>query len=499
MSTPSYLLTGGTVHTMDPAQPWAQCAVVRGNVITYVGPEAGARSFTDPQTEVIDVTGGMVLPGFIDAHNHLAGSGAMAKVGVEINGIAEPAAMLAKIREYATTNPDLAVIRGSGWMPHYFENRSPDRRMLDEVVGDRPAAILSYDAHDLWFNTVAMEACGLHPGSPDPDPGAQYYVRGPDGWPSGHAVEPAPVMAMLAQLGAFTQAGIHEAQSLSLAPAPSWGITSYMEAGILLGANAAAEPVYQEFVERDHAGTLPVRIVGTVWTRDPTDDPVSVVATLKDWNARITSEHVTISVQKIWADGTAFSGGSLLLAPFEDSEDGSLGHMTFPAEHLERQIEEAQLAGFDAHVHIDGDGSARVVLDAIEAVQRRLGRGTSRHCVCHNTIVHPDEVKRFAQLGVIANCTPLWGTDYDGSFYDTYLAKLGAKRMDASLYPYGDLVRSGAVVTYGSDIPGVGIAEVPPLIHIEALVTRRRPGHPHDRALVPRQRTVCTMPCGATR
>jgi predicted amidohydrolase YtcJ len=88
--------------------------------------------------------------------------------------------------------------------------------------------------------------------------------------------------------------------------------------------------------------------------------------------------------------------------------------------------------------------------------------------VCHNTFVHPDDVKRFAQLGVIANCTPLWGTDYDGNFHDMYVEKLGAARMDERLYPYGDLVRSGAVVTYGADIPGVQIREIPPLTQIES-------------------------------
>jgi predicted amidohydrolase YtcJ len=83
-------------------------------------------------------------------------------------------------------------------------------------------------------------------------------------------------------------------------------------------------------------------------------------------------------------------------------------------------------------------------------------------------------VKRFAELGVIANCTPLWGTDYDGTFYDTYLAKLGAERMEERLYPYGDLVRSGALVTYGSDIPGVRISEIAPLTQIEAAVRPTR-------------------------
>jgi hypothetical protein len=230
-----------------------------------------------------------------------------------------------------------------------------------------------------------------------------------------------------------------------------------------------------------------VRIVGTVWTRESTDDPEAVVEVLRDWSGRLRSDHVQVSVLKMWADGTALSGGALLLEPWLDSPDGSCGRMTFSPEHIERQVEAAQRAGFDMHIHIDGDGSARTVLDAIERVQRRIGRGDSRHTICHNTIVHPDDVVRFASLGVIANVTPMWATDYDGTYYDMYLAKLGKDRFEERLYPYGDLVRSGATVTYGADIPGVQIHEIAPLMNIEAAITRRRPGFPQDRALIPRQ------------
>jgi predicted amidohydrolase YtcJ len=487
VSAGSFLLRGGAIYTMDPSQPWAQCVVVRGEMITYVGAEANAGDFTDAATVVIELDGGMCLPGFVDAHDHLANL-ALTKLGVDVSGITEPRLIVERIHDYAETRPDDVVIRGFGWTNTSFENESPTRAMLDSAVADRPAAILSDVAHDLWFNTAAMQAAGLDQNSPDPDPGTQFYVRETGGWPTGHAVEPGALIPVLAALGAFTDEGIRASQELTLKMAPSWGITSYMEAGVVLGPNASAEPIYADLVARDKRGEVDVRIIGTVWTREPSDDPAAVVATLQDWNARIRSEHVQISVLKKWADGTSLSGGALLLQPFEGCKTGDeYGHMTFSQDHIEHQIELAQQAGFDMHIHIDADGSARVVLDAIEAVQRRIGRGTSRHTVCHNTFVHPDDVKRFAQLGVIANCTPLWGSDYDGNFYDMYTEKLGAARMEERLYPYGDLVRSGAVVTYGADIPGVQIREIPPLIQIESLLTRKRPGFPDDRALVPRQ------------
>jgi predicted amidohydrolase YtcJ len=185
-------------------------------------------------------------------------------------------------------------------------------------------------------------------------------VRDADGWPSGHAVEPAALVPVLTAMGAFSADGIRASQELTLKMAPSWGITAYMEAGVVLGPNASAEPIYTDLVARDKIGEIDVRTIGTVWTREPTDDPSAVVATLRDWNARIRSEHVQINVLKAFADGTSLSGGALLLQPFKGCTTGDeYGHMTFSEDQIEKQTELAQQAGFDMHVHIDADGSGR--------------------------------------------------------------------------------------------------------------------------------------------
>jgi predicted amidohydrolase YtcJ len=188
----------------------------------------------------------------------------------------------------------------------------------------------------------------------------------------------------------------------------------------------------------------------------------------------------------MWADGTMMSYGALLLELFH-GHPHEYGTMSFSPEHIEAQIEATQRAGFDMHIHNDGDGSVRVILDAIERVQERLGRGPERHTVCHNPLVHPTDVGRFAELGVIANVTPLWGTDYSGTYIDIYTDLLGSDRVERESYPNGDLVRSGAVVTFGADIPGVLTEEIAPLMHVEAAVTRQRPGHAEDRTFVERQ------------
>lgn len=251
--------------------------------------------------------------------------------------------------------------------------------------------------------------------------------------------------------------------------------------------NSAAERVWHDLIARDKAGDLPVRIVGTVWTRSMDDDPRAVAAELADWSQRFRSEHVKITACKVWTEGTFPAGTAKLLEPFADGSSGG-DTMILTPEHIEAQIEAAHEAGFDMHIHVDADASTRIVLDAFENVLKRHGPQGRRHTMCHLSLVHPDDVPRFKKLGIIANGTPAWATDYNGVDYDRYQKQLGPRRFEERLLPYGDIVRSGAMVTFGADLGGVDIDEVPPLYQLETAVTRKRPGFPHDRPLVARQR-----------
>lgn len=483
---PSTLIHGGGICTMNPRAPWAQAVVVRGRDIVHVGTLADARRHTDADTKEIDLRGGTCLPGFIDAHDHLA-MGGITKVGVSVAGLQGREAICGRIAEWVAKQPAHAVLQGFGWLPGNFVEGSPRREWLDAITGDRPMVVISADAHDLWFNTAAMKEAGLAAETPDPEPGRQYYKRDAGGTPTGHAVEGAAAIPILEKLGRMGVAAAIASQEVTLTPAPSWGITAVMDAGIIVGQTSdAAEPIFRELVEKDRAGRLPVRFVGTVWTRSPHDDPRRIAAVLRDWNRRYASEHLRVSVCKMWSEGVLLTGGALLLEPYR-SAPHSCGTMTFTPEAIDATIAAVEEAGFDMHIHAEGDATIRTLLDCFERAKAR-GRGEFRHAIAHNTLVHPDDVRRYAALGVIANGTPLWGTDYDGTYWDLYTAAIGPERIEERLFPYGDLVRSGAVVTFGADIPGVQVHEIPPLVQIAAALTRRRPGHPEDRPLVPRQR-----------
>lgn len=483
-----WLFLNGTIYTVNPVQPSAQAVAVLGDQIVYVGDADAAKAWRGPATRVVDLHGRMLLPGFVDAHNHLAVA-ALTKLGVNIRGLVGKDKILDTIREWIATQPLDAPLRGHGWTVGVsFGDGYPRREWLDELTGDRPMYIFNADAHDLWFNTAAMKAAGLDKHTPDPDPGKQYYKRDPDGTPTGSAVEAAAALPLAIALGMMSLEAIRDSQRLTIDRAPAFGMTTYMEAGLLAGpSNGAAEAAWRDLIERDRHGELPLRIVGTVFTRNAEDDPQAIAAELVDWNVRLRSSHVQISICKMWVDGTAVAGTALLLEPFANQPDFR-GTITLPPSHIKAQIEATQRAGFDMHIHADGDGSVRAVLDAIEDVQARLGQQGRRHAICHLSLTHPDDVQRFKRLGIIANGTPLWATNYDGVYVEQYKTLFGAERVEQRVYPYGDLVRSGATVTFGADLPGVDIDEIPPLFQLEATVTRKRPGFPDDPPMVARQR-----------
>ena len=228
------------------------------------------------------MTGATIYAGFIDAHDHFA-MAAIGKLGVDLSGIVGKDAILAKVREYVAQNKDAKVLRGFGWYPGSFRGESPRREWLDEITGDVPMVVCSADIHDLWFNTAAMNAAGLTAATPDPEKN-QYFVRDPDGTPTGHAVEGAAVTPVMAAVGTFSKEVFREAQRLTLDRAPSYGITGYFEAGVFMGATSAdSEPVYADYVARDQEGRLDVRVFGSYWTRSESDDPAAVTAALVDF------------------------------------------------------------------------------------------------------------------------------------------------------------------------------------------------------------------------
>lgn len=475
----SWWFRNAEVCTIDPARPWATSIVVHDDRIAHVGDDAGARAHLRADTVEVDLGGRFLMPGFVDGHDHLIG-GALGKVGVSLEGLAGREAVVEAVRRYAHEHPDRSVIRGHGWTPFTFGGEQPHRTWLDPVTDVRPALLHTYDIHDGWANTKAFELAGIDATTPDPNPPLSYWPRDADGFPTGTCCEAESWLPIAVALGMFTVEALEEAMELTLFPAPSWGITTYYDASPLVDSRKLVVELYERLMEIDRTVGLPVRIVGSYMARNPELPPEVAVARLRDLHHDVRSEHLSITTLKMFVDGVGPQHTAALLEPYTDRPD-ELGPYLFDPELLRRHVEAANLAGFDAHMHACGDRAVRGALDAIEAVQHAHGPLGARNTVCHMELCHPDDVPRFAALGVTANGTPMWGTDYRGEFVDSYPALIGSERFHQRYTPYGSLVRSGALVTFGADCPGVEVHEIAPLHQIEVAVTRQRPGRPDDR------------------
>jgi predicted amidohydrolase YtcJ len=441
---------------MDRRSPWAASVVEHDGVIVQVGSEADARPYLRPDTVEVDLRGGFLMPGFIDGHDHLVG-GALAKVGVSLEGLHGKEAVLEQIRRYAVDHPGHEVIRGHGWTPFTFDGTQPHRTWLDSVTDVRPAFLHTYDVHDVWANTAAFVAAGIGADTPDPNPPTAFWPRDPDGFPSGTCCEPESWLPIAIRLG----------------------ITSYFDASTMLTSRRQVSEVYRHLVELDMAGELPVRVVGSHVVRDPSTDPRRAVEALRAMNEEFRSAHVSVSTVKMFMDGVGPQHTAAMLEPYADQPHR--GGWVCPPDFVRSVSEAVNLAGFDVHIHACGDAGVRGALDGFEYVRRTHPGLAPRNTVCHLEFCHPDDVLRFAELGVTANCTPVWGTDYRGEFVDAYPGLVGAERFHRDYCPYGSVVRSGANVTFGADCPGVEVHEIAPLVQIESAVTRQRPGRPDDR------------------
>lgn len=475
----SWWYRGGSVCTMDPMAPWAASVVVHEDRIVHVGSETDARAHLRPDTVEVHVDGGFVMPGFIDGHDHLIG-GALAKIGVSLEGLHGKDAVLEQIRRYAAEHPEREVIRGHGWTPFTFGHGvQPHRHWLDSVTDVRPAFLHTYDVHDVWANTAAFVAAGIDASTADPNPPTSYWPRDPDGFPAGTCCEPEAWLPIAVALGMFSLASVRDAMALSMTPAPSWGITTYFDASTLLTSSGLVDEAWKYLTELDRTEGLPVRIVGSHLVRSREMSPERAVASLRRLHKEFRSPRLAITTLKLFMDGVGPQHTAKMLEPYAD--EPHTGGWVLEPEHVGRLTEAANVAGFDVHIHACGDAGVRGALDAYEWAQQRHPDLSPRNTVCHLEFCHPADVARFARLGVTANCTPLWGTDYRGEFIDAYPRLVGAERFHRDYCPYGSVVRSGALVTFGADCPGVEVHEIAPLVQIEAAVTRRRPGRPDDR------------------
>ncbi|MFF5701101.1 amidohydrolase [Streptomyces sp. NPDC012794] len=471
------VFTGGPVLAMDPARTRASSLAVTGERITAVGHDA-VRELIGPRTEVVDLAGRLLMPGFQDAHVHAVGGGSEL-AQCDLTEIVDAAAYLERIRAYAEANPEQEWITGGGWSMESFAGGLPTRQLLDSVVPDRPVLLANRDHHGAWANTRALERAGLTATTPDPADGR--IEREPDGTPSGMLQEGATALVSRLVPPSTPEdrlAGLLRAQELL----HSLGITGWQDA--LLGSfNGMGDPS-AAYLAAARDGSLTARVSGALWW--DRERGAEQIPELVERRKELAYERFRAGSVKIMQDGIAENFTAALTSPYLDGcgcATANSGLSFVDPQALRGHVTALDALDFQVHFHALGDRAVREALDAVEAAVAANGRRGNRHHLAHLQVVHPDDLPRFAALGAIANIQPLWAA-HEPQMDALTIPFLGPERA-AWQYPFGSLLRSGATLAAGSDWP---VSSPDPLAGIHVAVNRREPGTDDERVFLPEQR-----------
>ncbi len=414
--------------------------------------------------EVVDVAGGLVAPGFVDAHVHVV-QGGLERTRCDLSEVHTRADYVERVAAYVASHPDREWVLGGGWAMAAFPGGTPTAADLDAVTGGRPVFLPNRDHHGAWVSTRALELAGIDRDTPDPADGR--IERDAAGRPTGTLHEGA--MSLVGRLVPATTEQEYDAALLAgQSHLHSLGVTGWQDA--IVGDYAGMEdpgPAYRRAAER---GTLTGWVVGALWW--DRDRGVEQLPDLVARRAAYSHGRFRASSVKVMQDGVAENFTAAMAAPYLDRcghPTDRRGHSFLTAAALREAVPALAEAGFQIHVHAIGDRGVRETLDAFAGLALPEGGPVAdlRHHVAHLQVVDPRDLSRFAELGVAANVQAVWAC-LDDQMVDLTLPFLGAERSRWQ-YPFGALHRSGARLAMGSDWP---VTTPDPLAALHTAVTR---------------------------
>jgi predicted amidohydrolase YtcJ len=456
------ILANGAVYTVDAAGRWAQAVAVRGDRIAAVGTDVDVRELAGAGTEMIDLRGRMVLPGFQDAHVHAPAAG-LDRLRCDLSALHSAEGYLEEIRSYADAHPEAGWILGGGWAMDVFPGGTPSAAELDRAVADRPVFLSNRDNHAAWVNSRALEMAGVDAATVDPWDGRIERENG--GRPQGTLHEGAMTLVRRIAPPASPQE-VEQAVLIGQRYLHSLGITAWQDA--IVGEYPTMPDTRDVYPALAGRGALTARVVGALWWERGRG--VEQIADRIAERERTSNGRYRATSVKIMLDGVCENRTARMLEPYlggngDATQERGRSYVD-PAE-LPGVVTRLDAEGFQVHIHVIGDGAVRDALDAIEAARRANGWSDRRHHLAHMQVVHPDDLPRFRQLGVVANGQPLWAAN-DPQMTELTLPILGPER-SARQYPFGSLLRSGAVLAFGSDWP---VSSPDPIEQIHTAVNR---------------------------
>ena len=460
------VLRGGVVATVDADNTMAEAVAIADGRIVAVGSDEEVGAFIGDGTEVIELEGRFAAPGFIEGHGHYMSLG-NSKTILDLNGAANWDAIVAMVAEAVASAEPGEWIRGRGWHQEKWDRPpepavegNPTHASLSAVSPDNPVLLGHASGHAGFANAAALAAAGYDRDS-EPPPGGEL-VRDENGELTGLLRETAqrPVSGAFAA----SQAGRSEEEievqfrrevALAAEEALSKGVTSFQDAG-------ASFATIDGLMELEAEGALPVRLY--IMVRGESNEQMD--ARLADYYMPSEGDdYLTVRSIKRQIDGALGSHGAWLLDPYEDMPK-SVGLVLETVEDITGTAHVAIKHGFQVNTHAIGDRANREVLDIYEAVFDSAGGAQDlRWRIEHAQHVHPDDVQRFAELGIHASMQGVHATS-DAPWIP---ARLGDERAEERTYLWRSFMAAGVLINNGTDVP---VEDISPLASFHSSVTR---------------------------
>ena len=462
------VLIGGRVVTLDTDIDEVEALAISDDRILAIGSNDEIRALVGERTEVVELNGRLAIPGFIEGHGHFMGLGE-ARLTLDLSRTTSWDEIVSMVADAAADMPDGAWITGRGWHQERWDpppeeafDGVPSHHVLSESSPDNPVLLTHASGHASFANALALEAAGIDAGSEDPPGGT--IVRDAEGEPTGFLRQAAqlPAREALARHRETLSADERRERalqqvSLAAEEALAHGVTSFHDAG----SDFATIDLLREVAE---AGELPLRLYVAV--RGESMD--SMRARLADYRlVDHADHHLTVRAIKRAIDGALGTHGAWLLEPYADKPETSGLPQTAP-EDLRALAELALENDYQLMTHAIGDRGNRETLDIYEALLDANGGTIPDHRwrIEHAQHLHPDDIPRFAELGVIASMQGIHATS-DGPWVEP---RLGETRTAEGAYVWRSLIESGAVICNGTDVP---VEPISPLESFHASVTRQ--------------------------
>jgi len=412
MIPPDTVIQNGRCITF--ARPHISALAISGGRISAVGTDAEIGPMAGPDTSIINARGQTVMPGFIDSHVHIfLGSAELSNLN--LRGLMGRDNLAKAVADYAAGHPGEGMIVANAALYDVLgPGEQTTRHKLDAILPDRPLLLMAQDLHTGWANTVALERAGILHGAKLPE--GNEIVLAPDGTATGMLKEFAAIAPVirLSALGGRDQLGLDTGRDPSPAATPAQrahdkdilrkGLDHCVRQGITTLHNMDGNFYQLDLLqELDEEGLLPLRIeVPMLLTNS---DPIGRIDEVLEMRRRFNSEMVWSNRVKMFMDGVLESYTAFTLRPYPGKPE-SHGEEIFSAEHFNRACIHADRLGLQISVHAVGDGAVRRALDGFEAAQKANGKRDSRHRIEHIEVISPQDMPRFAELGVVASMQP---------------------------------------------------------------------------------------------